>query len=117
MSIFIDAMYKGLSKLFGNIKTWFLISEALDRLVASQDKLFSIYESCSTNIDLTRGHLASLNEVIHRIDEYGSRGAQKSFDILEDKLEKLDSKLDDTKLDVARLQALVKTNGSAKKDG
>jgi len=89
------------------------------------DKLFLAQDDCKTDIKSVRRFSESINTIVLRIDEYGSKGAivaikevgsnvtklddklQEREGKLYDRIKQLDDKLDVAALDVARLQGIV----------
>lgn len=93
-----------LKTIWRNIKTAFLIKDSLDRLSSS-------VEEAVANFELIRGHLDSLSGNVKNIEDYGSKGSQKCFKEMSEKFDKLDSKLDGTQQDVAKIKGFLKMNG------
>ena len=102
---------EGICKFFKGLKAWLFISDWLERRDDHVSNIEAHGEILDTNLELFRNHMQTLGSRISSVDEYGSKGAQKSFKELGDKFDKLDAKLDETKQDVAKIKGFLKMNG------
>lgn len=100
----METIINCIKDFFRAIKRWLLITDSINRLT-------ELCTNLEDNIELMRGHLESLNGNVKNINEYGSKGAQKCFDDMSKKFDKLDSKVDITQQEVAKIKGFLKMNG------
>lgn len=101
----------GISSILKGLKSWLFISDWLKRI---EDHIKNIEEHCEiqdTNLELFRSYMQTMNSRFSSVDENGSKGAQKCFDEMSVKFDKLDNKLDGTQQDIARIKGYLKING------
>ena len=72
-------LIEGICKFFKGLKAWLFISDWLKRIEDHVSNIESHEEALDTNLDLFRNHMQTLGVRISNIDEYGSKGAQKSL--------------------------------------
>jgi hypothetical protein len=98
------------------LKSWLFINDWLKRIEGHIKNIEENGEIQDTNLELFRNHMQSMNCRMTSFDEHGSKGAQKCFDEMGVKFDKLDSKLDVTQQDVAKIKGYLKMNGFTLKD-
>jgi len=107
----MGAIFNGICSFFRGLKTWLMISDWLRRIEDHMKNIEEHGEIQDTNLELFRNHMQTLNNRICSIDEYGSKGVQKGFAVVETKIDNLDNKIDETKQDVAKIKGFLKMNG------
>lgn len=107
----------GIAEILKGLKSWLFINDWLKRIEGHIKNIEEHGEIQDTNLELFRNHMQSMNSRITSFDEHGSKGAQKCFDDMNVKFDKLDGKLDITQQDVAKIKGFLKMNGfTLKKD-
>jgi isocitrate dehydrogenase kinase/phosphatase len=96
-------------KMCGNsVRSLFTIADTLEELKKMADD--SVKHSKAAHDEIQ-----ALFNLVKRMDEYGTKGSQDQYSRICIQMDKIKDSLNETKIDVARIQGILKSNGISHK--